>query len=35
MVDHLENKKVPWAQFKAYLRLNQDSILTFYELEKK
>jgi hypothetical protein len=35
MVDHLENKKVPWPQFDAYIKLNQESILALYDLEKK
>jgi hypothetical protein len=34
MVDHLENKKVPWSQFEGYLILHQESIVSFKDLEK-
>ena len=27
-------KKVPWAQFEAYIKLNQESIQAFKDLEK-
>ena len=34
MVDHLENKKVPWSQLEDYLKLHQESIVAFKDLEK-
>jgi hypothetical protein len=34
MEDHLENKKVPWSQLEDYLKLHQEAIVAFKDLEK-
>ena len=32
--DHLENKKIPWPQLEDYLKLHQEAIVAFKDLEK-
>jgi hypothetical protein len=34
MIDHLDNKKVPWSQFETYLKVHKVSIKSFKDLEK-
>jgi hypothetical protein len=36
MEDQLENKKkVPWSQLEDYLKLHQEAIVAFKDLEKR